>query len=442
MAAEKELVASEAIAGLPSFLRNAPKESVLVPQEAWKKAVDTLARFSELPGRSTEEYKYTDTDKFFPSDIKQVDVIASSNGVSHNASVDEKSHQIVFRNGVFVETETRLPNHIRVTWGSKNRSEVPQYAEAYFASTSDPGVDFFAALNTIRFHGALFIEVLPSEGLESSVRVIHHYDSDSSVSELYFPRMFIHAHPGANACFLQWANNKPNGPERRVVGVTEIRACKNSKICFYRLQHEGNNFAQIQDLSVLIEEGGEVDTNTLTIDCVWVRNNLSIRLAGRDATAHLNGLFITAGRQHSDMRTLVEHQAEFCKSNQVYKGVLAGKSTGVFNGRIFVFKDAQKTDAYQSSKNILLTDDASVYSKPQLEIFADDVKCSHGSTTGQLSEDAQFYLQSRGLSKESARSLLVSAFASEVLETLKNDELRKIATELVFEKMNKGLLVS
>ena len=151
----------------------------------------------------------------------------------------------------------------------------------------------------------------------------------------------------------------------------------------------------------------------------------------------MNGLFITNGTDLIDNHTSVHHNQPHCQSNQLYKGILDGKSTGVFNGKIFVARDAQKTNAYQSSKNILLSDDATINTKPQLEIYADDVKCSHGSTTGQLNEEALFYLRSRGLSIASARNLLLYAFANDVLNTIRIDSLKNYLEGLVNKKLEK-----
>jgi Fe-S cluster assembly protein SufD len=162
-----------------------------------------------------------------------------------------------------------------------------------------------------------------------------------------------------------------------------------------------------------------------------MRNNLNIVLNGTHCTSHLNGLQLLSKQQHLDNHTLVDHQMPHCESNQLYKGILNDKSTGVFNGKIFVRKDAQKTNAYQSSKNMLLSDDATMNTKPQLEIYADDVKCSHGSSTGQIDENAVFYLRARGISPDSAKSLLMYAFAIDVIQTIKIESYRNYLDSLI-----------
>ena len=160
-------------------------------------------------------------------------------------------------------------------------------------------------------------------------------------------------------------------------------------------------------------------TVTISLNGGIVRNNLNVVLEAERCEAHLYGLYFQNGKTHIDNHTVVDNVKPNCFSNELYKGIMNDEATGVFNGKIFVRQDAQKTNAYQSNKNILLSDNASVNSKPQLEIFADDVKCSHGCTVGQLDEEALFYLQSRGISENTARSLLVHAFADDIIGTYK-----------------------
>jgi Fe-S cluster assembly protein SufD len=161
--------------------------------------------------------------------------------------------------------------------------------------------------------------------------------------------------------------------------------------------------------------------HTVTLNGTLVRNNVRVRVNGTNCETNLYGAYLLKGNQHTDNHTIIDHMMPHCLSNELYKGVIDDQATAVFNGKVFVRKDAQKINAFQSNGNVLMTDKASVNSKPELEIYADDVKCSHGSTTGQLNEEAVFYLQSRGISERSARNLLVEAFIGEVLE--KNDNL-------------------
>ena len=167
-----------------------------------------------------------------------------------------------------------------------------------------------------------------------------------------------------------------------------------------------------------------------------VRNNLNIDVKGENCTTNLNGVYQLKGNQHVDNHTVVDHLVPNCESNELYKGIIDEKSTAVFNGKVFVRRNAQKINAFQSNGNVLLSDDATVNSKPELEIYADDVKCSHGSTTGQLDEEAVFYLRARGLSEKSARKLIVSAFINDVIEKINNEEVVHYVQQKIEERFS------
>jgi Fe-S cluster assembly protein SufD len=167
-----------------------------------------------------------------------------------------------------------------------------------------------------------------------------------------------------------------------------------------------------------------------------VRNNLNIEVKGQNCCTNLNGAYILKGSQHVDNHTTVDHIAANCESHELYKGVVNDKSTAVFNGKVFVRKDAQKINAFQSNANVLLSDDSTVNSKPELEIYADDVKCSHGSTTGQLDEEAVFYLRARGLSEMSARKLMISAFINDVIEKVENEEVKEFVFNILQQRFD------
>ena len=222
-----------------------------------------------------------------------------------------------------------------------------------------------------------------------------------------------------------------------VNSLAEVFAGENSKLQFYRIQNDCKNISQASTIYSRLEKNSHFDTNTISLGNDFVRNNLNIALEEENCETHLNGLFVVKGNEFIDNHTAVRHNKPNCQSNQLYKGILDEKSTGIFNGKIFVERDAQKTNAYQSSKNILLSDDATINTKPELEIYADDVKCSHGSSTGKLDEDAMFYLRARGLSEDSARRLLLYAFANDVLNTIKIDSVKTYLEELVNKKLEK-----
>lgn len=205
--------------------------------------------------------------------------------------------------------------------------------------------------------------------------------------------------------------------------VNEVSAGVGSHIEWYRIQQEKGQSAQYNNTQIVQEAKSNVNHVALTFDGQWVRNNLHFNLKGKEANSLLYGLYITEGTQHVDNHTRVDHAVPSCFSDEKYKGILKDQSTAVFNGKIIVHEQAQKTNAYQRNQNILLSDQATVNTKPQLEIFADDVKCTHGATIGQLDEEPLFYLRSRGIPESVAKSMLLNAFADDIAGKLNIPEL-------------------
>src|SRR5437764_11861888 len=213
--------------------------------------------------------------------------------------------------------------------------------------------------------------------------------------------------------------------------ATELIAGDNAVISHYMVEREHRQAFNVSTLRIQQGRSANVASHSVLLGGGLVRNNVHPVLAGEGGECLINGLFIGNGQQHLDNYMLVEHASPHCDSRQFYNGILDDRAHGVFHGRVIVHKDAQKTDAKQTNRNLLLSDDARIDTKPQLEIYADDVKCTHGATIGQIEEDALFYLRSRGIDETSARKLLLSAFASECLERMKQDGVRKYIEELL-----------
>jgi Fe-S cluster assembly protein SufD len=209
---------------------------------------------------------------------------------------------------------------------------------------------------------------------------------------------------------------------------------ENAQVHWDKIQLETDAQFLMNEENVRIENNGRFNINTLTVDGGWVRNALNIALDGLNIEANLHGFYMPRRKQFVDNHTKVDHRKPHCNSNELYKGVLNDQSTGVFNGKVYVQIDAQKTNAFQSCGNILLSDDAQMNTKPELEIYADDVKCSHGTTTGQLDEEALFYLKSRGLGEDNARRLLTSAFIGDVLAKIQNEAIRDYVTHQLTQR--------
>jgi Fe-S cluster assembly protein SufD len=207
--------------------------------------------------------------------------------------------------------------------------------------------------------------------------------------------------------------------------VTEIVAEEGALLDHYKLQRESRRALHFETVQVRQGRSSKFFSNNITLGGGWVRNEIGVRLTGEGGECTLNGLYFGSDHQLIDNHTMIDHAMPHCASHELYKGILDGKAHGVFNGKIFVRQDAQKTDAKQTNKTLLLSDDAIINTKPQLEIYADDVKCTHGATVGQLSAEAIFYLRTRGIGLQEARSLLTYAFANDVVDRVQIEPLRR-----------------
>ena len=279
--------------------------------------------------------------------------------------------------------------------------------------------NIFLALNTLYSQEGLFIEVEENAQIEGVFQLLFHAHGENCFAPF---RVFIHVKKGSSFKLIQQFT--ASGEHLFSLPIVEYLVEENARISCDKLQMENaSSFLLCEDYSIQ-KRNSTVLLNTFSMSGAWVRNNSSFLIEGENCETNLNGAYLLKDLQHLDNHTIVDHIAPHCNSNELYKGILSGKATGVFNGKVFVRPNAQKISAFQSNANVLLSDDASVNSKPELEIYANDVKCSHGSTTGQLDEDAVFYLRARGLSEKSARSLITQAFIAEVVDKVEQKEVR------------------
>jgi Fe-S cluster assembly protein SufD len=265
----------------------------------------------------------------------------------------------------------------------------------------------------------LYIKIAANTTVKKPIQFIQILTGEQTVANT---RNYIHCEKFAKASIILGDFSTEASSSFNNV-VSEIIVEENAHLIIDKIQYEEAGNYSIVSENVQQEKDSTFTINTLTLNGTLVRNNLTINVAGTNCTTNLNGAYLLKDNQHVDNHTIVDHIAPHCNSNELYKGVIDEKATAVFNGKVFVRKDAQKINAFQSNGNVLLSDNASVNSKPELEIYADDVKCSHGSTTGQLDEEAVFYLRARGLSEKSARYLMVSAFIGDVLEKIESEDV-------------------
>jgi Fe-S cluster assembly protein SufD len=246
-----------------------------------------------------------------------------------------------------------------------------------------------------------------------------------------FPRNLIVAAEGSRVSLVEHYAGL-NGGGYFTNAVTEIVQGENAAVDYYKIQEERRNAFHIATVQVRQSRSSRFSSHSISMGGALVRNDINAVLDGEGAECTLNGLYTLDGEQHEDNHTRIEHARPHCTSHELYKGILDGSSTGVFNGKIYVHKDAQKTDAKQTNKNLIRSEKAAINTKPQLEIFADDVKCTHGATIGQLDEEAVFYLRARGIGEEEARNLLTCAFARDIIDRIGIEAVRiKLEADLM-----------
>lgn len=404
-----------------------------------QKALESFSR-QGLPHRKNEEYKYSPISNLFKSEL----LAASNSGpallkksvIAGLCIPGLEAHLITVVNGfVSDDLSDYDPNEksIQISHTLGASSKLPALFDIHFGQYAIPDSDPFIALNTAAFKDALCIQVPENAQVGKPVVILNIINSAAAC--LASSRSLIHVGKNASVQIIELYVSLAQNEQVVSNAVSEIILEQGAKALFYKIQDDCPKLNLFTTTQAIQESNSHFDTHTVTLSGAWIRNNLNIVLNGEHCETHLNGLFLLNENQHVDNHTLVDHAKPKCESFQLYKGILDDKSTGIFNGKIFVRRDAQKTNAYQSSKNMLLSDDASINAKPQLEIYADDVKCSHGSSTGQIDEEALFYLRARGIGTDSAKSLLMLAFTQDVVNTIRIDALRKHVESLIEKRL-------
>jgi len=296
----------------------------------------------------------------------------------------------------------------------------------------------FVALNTAFLRDGAFLKMPRGVVVKAPIHLLFLSSAEEGRPRVSFPRNLIVA---GEASQMTVVETYAGTGAYFTCPVTELVSGPGAVVDHYKVQRESREAFHVAAFQVLAERNSAPSSHSISIGGGLVRNDVNAVLAGEGIDCILNGLYLAEGKQHVDNHMRVEHAAAHCSSHELYKGVLDGKARTVFDGLIFVHKGAQKTDAKQSNRNLLLSPDSIANSNPRLEIFADDVKCTHGSTVGQLDDDAVFYLRSRGIGMEAARSLLTYAFASDVVGRIKVDALRHDLEELLFARLPQGEVV-
>lgn len=405
-----------------------------------KEAIELFQRLG-FPAAKDEEYKYTNIAKALDKNIGQHTSSAPSNldarGIEQFMFKDLEANQLVFINGKYRAELSRVispPEEILIQELSGAYAEQPEKIAKALSQQANPTDDSFIALNTaFALHG-LFIET-PANSVVKHPVIIHYISDSSQEVSTSQPRNLFLIGRSAELSIVEVYNSVGENSSFTNL-VSEVDVQENAQLQYYKLQTETDKALQVNTTNIYQRADSRVSTTTITLGGGLIRNNLNFIVDASNCESNMYGLYYLHGNQHVDNHTTVDHMQPHCQSNELYKGILDDRSIGVFNGKIFVRQAAQKTNAFQSNKNILLTDEATMNTKPQLEIWADDVKCSHGATTGQIGEEEVFYLRSRGLSEASARALLIYAFAADIVEHISIEPLKEYFLSVLSDKLN------
>jgi len=363
--------------------------------------------------------------------------------VSSAQFADLECPRLAFFNGHLapgLSTGRNWPEGVRVSTLSEAIENEDAILKEHFGQVVDTSNQPFAALNTALFADGALIEIKPGAIVEQAIQILFITTSGNRTPVLSTPRVLIIAGENVQANVIE--THLGIGDETYLtIPVTEVFAGPGAVLNHHKITLESPAAFHLGNFSGYESAGARISTIDFTFGGAIVRNDTMTSLEGESAWAELDGLYLASNNQHVDHYTTINHAQPHCDSREHYKGILADRSRGVFRGRIIVAKGAQKTDSKQTNNNLLLSDDATINIKPQLEIYADDVKCTHGATVGRLDKDILFYLQARGISKEMARSILVYAFAGEIISRVKIEKLREELNEYLFTRLPHGELL-
>jgi len=396
-----------------------------------------------LPSFKNEEWKYTKISNLFNKEYhlsagKLKAEITVSDVDAIRLPGFENANELVFVNGRFAPELSTIRSSekelVVLPLEEAAKGNYKQLVEQHLNKSSLFIKDGIHALNTSFIYGGIFIYANKSQVPEHPVYLYHISDARDNHT-LSQPRSLVFVEQSAKLQLVE-SYTTIGSMDSFTNEVIEIVVDTNAILEYYKIQNDVINASQVGTTHIRQIGKSFVHALTVSLNGGIIRNNTDIIMEAAGNEAHMYGLYLLKGRTHVDNHTLVDNTKPNCFSNEFYKGIIDEYATGVFSGKIFVRPDAQKTNAYQSNKNILLSDNATVNTKPQLEIFADDVKCSHGCTVGQLDEEALYYLRTRGISKEHAQSMLLHAFAADIMEQIKIEALRKHVEELITERLS------
>ncbi|WP_353779154.1 Fe-S cluster assembly protein SufD [Winogradskyella sp. 3972H.M.0a.05] len=390
-----------------------------------------------FPTKKQEAWKYTSLNKILKEDYsvfpKQENALTYPD-VKKYFIHDIDSYKIVFIDGKYsshLSQTTHDGIDVCLMSAALNKPKYRLVIENYFNKIASK--DSLSSLNTAFSSEGAYIHITKNKLVEKPIQVIH-FATGSESALMLQPRNLIVVGENSHVQIIERHQSLTDNPVL-TNSVTEIFANKRAIIDYYKVQNDHQNASLIDNTFISQKQESHCSVHTFSFGGQLTRNNLNFHQHGERIDSTLKGITIIGDKQHVDHSTLVHHIEPNCESHQDYKGIFGDNATGVFNGKVVVEKEAQKTNAFQANNNILLNDKATINTKPQLEIFADDVKCSHGCTVGQLDESAMFYLRSRGIPEKEAKALLMYAFANNVLESVKIPEIKQRITKIIANKL-------
>ena len=391
--------------------------------ETWRHhAIDELV--SEKYDIQTQPSPYQPVNEYFKCELKNI--IANTYTFLNGWYVHENSPLTVFDNGMIIGSLAEaLKSH-------------PALVSEYFAKQDIEKNDNLLSLNEALFTDGLFVYIPDNLSVEIPIQLISIVHCFSPL--LVQQRNLIVIGKNSSLSLVQCDDSFKNC-ESFINNVTEVFLQQNAHLHYYKLENKDEKSLLVNQVYVNQSEYSEFVANTITFNAGFVRNSMNVNLNEPEATTKLYGLYLVDKEQYVDNQIFVRHFAPNCTSYQLYKGIADDKASANFNGHIYVAPNAQQTNAYQSSKNISLTDEAKITTQPFLEIYADDVKCSHGSTVGQLDEEALYYLRSRGICERNARRLLLFAFANEMAEFVDIESLRERLNDMIRRRLSGELTI-
>jgi len=386
-------------------------------------------RFAEagFPTRRNEEWRFTNVSPIAETPFTlatRAESEMTADALAHYTYAGMGGTQLVFVNGHFQAdlSSQEFPAGVTVSTLAAAMEASPKLIEAHLGRSAKFTTQAFVALNTAALEDGAFVHLSRNAVVKEPIHLLFLSTPHGGPTDSH-PRTQIIAEENSQATLVESYSGTPDAVYF-TNAVTEVVAAENAVLDHYKVQRESVKAYHVATMQLQLARSTNFSSHSVGLGGLLVRNDANAYLGGEGIECTLNGVYLGNDRQLIDNHTEIDHAMPHCNSHEIYKGILDGQSRGVFNGKIFVREDAQKTDAKQTNQTLLLSPTAQIDTKPQLEIFADDVKCTHGATIGQLSDEALFYLRARGISKDNARALLTYAFASDIVSRIKVDAIR------------------